>query len=686
MAVTLFQEFVLLFQMACVVFLFAYLFSKSRFYEQILEHRATIATQAFLAIVFGLLSVYGMSSGLTFYTATVNIRDFGPMVAGLACGPYVGLGAGIIGFFYRLSVGGTNVYAVAIGPLTAGIIGGLVYYYNNRELISTRNAVIITIIVESLVSAVAIVIRILAGDSVEKVTTVTVHVALPMIIMTSVAVGVFCIILHNQINDRRVQHEKMQLELEVESKRNLNSIINTIAFPVYVINQDHQFVLVNDSLCRFLGRTQEEILGKTHRDFYPRESAERHWERAETAFMTHEPREEEITIVKPDGQECTIISTSSMYRDASGQEFMVGVIHDITERKKMQVALAESEQWYRILFEHTGTATIIIDEQGIIDQTNSEFEELIGYSRKEIEGKMNWKQIAHPDDLELVKKYHRERRVDPTSVPPNYTVRILNRDGAVRTLHAVVTMIPGTKKSIASYIDISGQKKFEEALKQANKKLNLLSSITRHDIINQILILKGFLTLLRKKTDDPLLIDYLNRSHKATDNIEHQIIFTRDYQDMGVREPVWQNVKSSIISAKGAITLGNVTVDLDRPDIEVYADPLFEKVFYNLIDNSLKYGGENLQAIRIRSEETDNDLVITYEDDGQGIAKDDREHLFERGFGKHTGFGLFLSREILSITDITIQETGTPGNGVRFTMRVPKGMYHFVTDSQSRDE
>lgn len=98
MAVTLLEEFLLLFQMACVVFLFTYLFAKSRFFTRVLEHRAPLGTQVFLAIVFGMLSVYGMSSGITFYTATVNIRDFGPIAAGLACGLYIGIGAGIIGF------------------------------------------------------------------------------------------------------------------------------------------------------------------------------------------------------------------------------------------------------------------------------------------------------------------------------------------------------------------------------------------------------------------------------------------------------------------------------------------------------------------------------------------------------------------------------------------------------------
>ncbi|MEN6395549.1 MAG: LytS/YhcK type 5TM receptor domain-containing protein, partial [Methanoregula sp.] len=171
--------------MACVIFLFAYLFSRSRFYTAILEHKASVALQVFLAVVFGLLSVYGLSSGITFYTANVNIRDFGPMAAGLACGPYVGLGAGIIGFLYRLSLGGTNVYAVAIGPLAAGITGGLVYYFSNRDLVPTKKAVIVTVVVETFVSAIALVVRIFNGDSIADVMTVAVNVALPMIIMTT---------------------------------------------------------------------------------------------------------------------------------------------------------------------------------------------------------------------------------------------------------------------------------------------------------------------------------------------------------------------------------------------------------------------------------------------------------------------------------------------------------------------
>ena len=554
MAVTFLGEFILLFQMACVIFLFAYLFSKSRFYTRILEHRASVAMQAFLALVFGLLSIYGMSSGVTFYTATVNIRDFGPLAAGLACGPYVGLGAGIIGALYRLSVGGTNVYAVAIGPLLAGIAGGLVYYYSNQDLVSTKKAVIITALVETLISALALVVRFAAGDSLQEMLVVAVNVALPMVVMTSLSVGIFCIILHNERNERRVQKEKLQLELEVESKKNLNTIINTIAYPVYVIDRDHRFVLVNDSMCRFVGRAREEILGKTHRDIYPAASADTHWALAETAFATSLPREETLTITKNDGQVCTIISSSALYTDTSGQRFMVWVIQDITERKKA-----------------------------------------------------------------------------------------------------------------------------EDALAVANRKLNLLSSITRHDILNQLSILSGYLSFSANYIHQPdKLEEFMEKEKKAAETIRHQILFTRDYQDMGVKFPVWQSVDLSVVRARGALNLGNVEVILDRPDLEVYADPLFDKVFYNLIENALRYGGDGLTTIRVYCQESENGLSLVCEDDGRGIPDADKKHLFTKGFGKNTGFGLFLSREILAITGISITENGIPGKGARFEITVPNGEYRFV--------
>ena len=665
------QSSVTLFEILCVIVVFASLFIRSRFFNEVFEHRPTWATQIIIIIFFGIMSIFGTLSGLSIYGAVVNVRDLGPMAAGLLCGPYVGIGSGIIGGLFRFAQGGPYMWTGLSAPILSGFLGGILYLANQRRFVPTWIAVLYIGLSETLISCYTLVLV----TPLSEFLTVLTNVALPMIIYTSIGMFIFAVIVNRDLEDRNNQKKLQVLELELASRRNISTIINTIAYPVYVLDREHRFTMVNDSMCRFIGLPRNVILERTPGNFFNEKDSAFHHDMTEDVFRRQAIREDEVTITRPDGYVCTIITTSTVYTDISGQVFMVGVIQDITERNKMQVALAENETWYRILFEHTGAATHIINEDGTVDQANSEFARLVGYSREEIEGKMNMVQFVHPDDIEMVKKYHNTRRIDPLSVPTDYTVRFVNRSGVTKILHAVVAMIPGTRKSIASFVDISEQKRSEEALTLANRKLNLLSSITRHDIINQLMVLKGFLAILKSKINQPDLLGFFSRVTHAAENIEHQINFTRDYQDMGVKAPTWANVRIAIIGAKGALTFGDVNVDADLPDLELFTDPLFEKVFYNLIDNSLKYGREPLRTIRITSAEKDESLIITCQDDGVGITDADRVHLFERGFGKHTGLGLFLSREILSITGISIKETGRPGAGARFEILVPKGTW-----------
>ena len=113
-----------------------------------------------------------------------------------------------------------------------------------------------------------------------------------------------------------------------------------------------------------------------------------------------------------------------------------------------------------------------------------------------------------------------------------------------------------------------------------------------------------------------------------------------------------------------------VKLEKDTENVEIFADPMVEKALHNLIDNSIRHG-EHVTNIMVSSRQVGDALLIVYEDDGVGINDENRKHLFEKGFGKNTGFGLFLSQEILAITGITITETGRAGEGVRFEMLVP---------------
>jgi PAS domain S-box-containing protein len=222
--------------------------------------------------------------------------------------------------------------------------------------------------------------------------------------------------------------------------------------------------------------------------------------------------------------------------------------------------------------------------------------------------------------------------------------------------------------------DITDRKNAEEIIKKANKQVSLLTSITRHDIINQINSLQGYISILKKRNADPQNADVLKKIKEIADMILRQIVFTRDYQNVGAEPPRWIPIRKTLKSLLQTVDLESARITIDTGDLEIYADPLTEKVFFNLVDNSLRHG-EHVTRIRISCEEKDNHLDLVYEDDGVGIADDEKEKIFIRGFGKNTGYGLFLIREILAITGFTILENGTPGQGARFVIRIPKTLY-----------
>jgi len=122
--------------------------------------------------------------------------------------------------------------------------------------------------------------------------------------------------------------------------------------------------------------------------------------------------------------------------------------------------------------------------------------------------------------------------------------------------------------------------------------------------------------------------------------------------------------------------LGGIPVVVEKNTREIYTDLLIEKVFFNLIDNSLRHG-EHVTKIDIRFRQEDTGLSIIYEDDGIGVADQEKERIFERGVGKNTGYGLFLVREILSITGLTIKESGIFEKGICFEIFVPQGLCRF---------
>ncbi|MFA4862077.1 response regulator [Methanoregula sp.] len=216
--------------------------------------------------------------------------------------------------------------------------------------------------------------------------------------------------------------------------------------------------------------------------------------------------------------------------------------------------------------------------------------------------------------------------------------------------------------------------RMEKALADANSKLNLLTSITRHDILNQLTALGAYLSLAGEHTKDPIVAGYLAQCEKIAGSVNEHVEFMKDYQDLGIHAPVWQDLNAIVRKSMGTCARGGITVHPLQENVEILADPLFEKVIHNLLDNAIRHG-ERVTDISFTARKTSAGLCIICKDNGVGVAREDKGHIFKKGFGKHTGLGLFLSRELLGITEITITETGIYGQGARFEILVPEGGY-----------
>jgi signal transduction histidine kinase len=211
-----------------------------------------------------------------------------------------------------------------------------------------------------------------------------------------------------------------------------------------------------------------------------------------------------------------------------------------------------------------------------------------------------------------------------------------------------------------------------DALRSSNKKLNLLNNIIRHDILNTVAGLLGLEDMALDIARTGEVTELLHDIKGSTLKIQQQIAFTREYQDIGVHSPRWQRVFEVVERANAQADHQGIATAIDLRDTEIYADPLLEKAFYNLLDNATRYGGDTLTTIRFHAQESHDGLILVCEDDGIGVQAHMKERIFEQGYGQNTGQGLFLVREILSITGISITEKGTPGKGARFEMIIPR--------------
>lgn len=294
-----------------------------------------------------------------------------------------------------------------------------------------------------------------------------------------------------------------------------------------------------------------------------------------------------------------------------------------------------------------------------------------------------WESILHPDDKERILEEYNKSMKSAGKFTREY--RIHTKSGAWKWIRSRGN-VAGLKdqratRIVGTFTDIGETIMYRDALLEANKKLTILSSVTRHDTLNQVTALLGYLEIMQDIFEDNKeILKFIPKLIRPAEIIQQQINFTKDYEEMGFSKPEWQHVET--VAKRAAITAAdeNTEILVNTGNVEIFADLMLEKVFFNLFDNAKRHG-KTVSKINVSfKKENDNTGIIVVEDNGTGIEPDKKEDIFEKGYGGNSGYGLFLVENILGITNIKIKETGTYKKGARFEIIIPESIWHIPAD------
>lgn len=388
----------------------------------------------------------------------------------------------------------------------------------------------------------------------------------------------------------------------------------------------------------------------------------------------------EYTAMRKDGSTFQIIINSTPIVHGDEIVGLRGVMVDITALKKAEDTLRESEEKFRNLAEQSPNM-IFINQEGRTVYVNRRGEEVLGYTREELcSPDFSHLTLVSPESMEIMRSVM-PKHEKGEEVPP-FEYSLMTRKG--KRVEAILTtkliQYKGNSAILGTITDITERKKAEDALRETlttmealNEKLRVIGKLTRHDARNKLSTITNNAYLAKIQLDDnhPALT-HLNDIEVSVDQIEKILEFSRIYEMLGTEELSYINVKISIEEAVMLLSCPDSIEFVNYCNgLTVRADSLLRQIFYNLIENSLKHG-ERVTKIKVYYTEEKDCLKLIYEDNGVGIPEAEKTKIFREGYGKGTGYGLYLIQKICEAYGWTIHETSTRREGAKFVMTLPK--------------
>ena len=507
---------------------------------------------------------------------------------------------------------------------------------------------------------------------------------------------------------RDIHARKLAEEALQESEKKYRLLTEKMTDIVWIADMNLRTLYITPSVEMVLGFSKEELPLTVDRQMTPESLALASGALVEELAFEEQGQSDPnrtrnlvLEYYHKDGSTRWLDTTISGFRDHEGAlTGFHGVSRDITQRKKAETELRASEERYRTIFESTATANIIIAEDTTITMANENFARLTGYSKQEMENKLSWTIFAHPDDLKMMKDYHQKRRVHPESAPSSYEFRLMNRKGEIRELFLSVAVIPGTRESIVSLIDLTDRKQLETQLVQAQKmeSVGRLAGGVAHDFNNMLSVIIGNteMAMYKMQPSDPVhksLREVLNAGKRSADLTRQLLAFARKQ----TISPKVLNLNDTVSSMlKMLQRLIGEDIDLvwhPRYNLwKVIMDPsqvdqLLANLTVNARDAIVKSGRITIETANIvcdeiyckeRPEWTPGDyVVLIVSDNGCGMDKETMVNVFEPFYttkkeGQGTGLGLATVYGIVKQNNGFINVYSEPGQGTTFKLYLPR--------------